>query len=505
MKKSRIEKSSKTAAHGIIYQIIVLSFSFIGRTIFVKTLGSEYLGINGLFSNILTVLALAELGFGTAINYSLYRPIAEHNTKAITALMNFYKKVYNIIAVGVLGIGLSLIPFLDMIVNLQQDIPHLKIYYVLVLLQTVISYCFAYKMAILNANQQGYMVSNYGMVTYILQFVLQSAFLILTHNFIIYLCIQILCTFVNNLLIAHKVDKVYPELKGKDTLSKQERKSIFTNVKALFVYKVGSVILNGTDNILISTLVGTIWVGIYSNYILLINSIRGFVVIIFNSIQASIGNLSVSEDNEKQYFMFKVLNLLCFLIYGFCSICFLVLFDDFMMIWLGKDFLLGQLTLAIVVLNFFIPGSLSITSLFRDSVGLFKKTKYVFLVTALLNLVLSIVFAQFWGLNGILFATLVARLLTNFWYEPYVLLKQYFHKSAKGYFIQAAGQLVVIFVLAVAIKMLLSFLPCTIIWFFVKCLLCAGIVLTVFWLGARKTAEYKYLYDNLFRRFIKKK
>ena len=231
MGESRIVKSSYNAIFGILYQIVVLVFSFASRTIFIKILGSEYLGINGLFGNILTVLSLAELGFSSAINYSLYKPIADHDVHKIAALMKFFKKIYYVVATVVLGIGLSLVPVLRYLVNVETDIPNLTLYYILILMQTVISYLFVYKMAIINANQQGYLVSNYGIFTYILQFVLQNAMLIMTHNFALYLSVQILCTLINNLLISHKADLVYPELKYQDRLKKSEKIAIFRNVK----------------------------------------------------------------------------------------------------------------------------------------------------------------------------------------------------------------------------------------------------------------------------------
>lgn len=502
MSESRIVKSSYNAFFGILYQIVVLVFSFVSRTIFIKILGREYLGINGLFGNILTVLSLAELGFSSAINYSLYKPIADYDVHKIAAVMNFFKKIYHIVASVVLGIGLSLVPVLRYLVNVETDIPNLTLYYILILMQTVISYLFVYKMAILNANQQGYLVSNYGIFTYILQFVLQNAMLVITHNFALYLSVQILCTLINNLLISRKADLVYPELRYKDCLEKAERIEIFRNVKALFLYRIGAVILNGTDNILISTLVGTIWVGIYSNYLMLVNAVKGFVTIVFNAMQASIGNLSVKEDLDTQFTLFKVLDLLCFCCYGFCAICFWTLLDKFIFIWLGADFLLEPYVVAIIVFNFYIPGVLSITSMYRDATGMFKQTKFIFLTTAFLNLILSIILGKIWGLTGILAATLIARLCTNFWFEPFIIYKYYFKRKVCGFFVNQIARIIFILILVGLYSFIFSFIPLNVGTLMIESAACGVGSLFAIWLYIRSKEEYTYIYENLIKKLL---
>lgn len=498
---SRINKSMYTAMAGFIYQITVLVCGFVGRTIFIKVLGSEYLGINGLFSNILTILSLAELGFGTAINYCLYRPLAENDEDKIVALMHYYKKIYNVIAITVFFAGISLTPFLKYLVNTKSEIPNLSLYYIIILLQTVVSYLFVYKMALLNANQQGYLVTKYGIITYILQFLMQSIFLIYTHNFILYLITSIISTLINNILISRKVDKTYNYLDRKVYLNKKEKKEIFKNVKSLFVYRIGGVILNGTDNILISIMVGTSSVGIYSNYLMLVNSVKGFVTILFRSVQASIGNLSVSEDKDKQMEIFKILDFTAFFFYGSCAVCFWSLLNEFIVLWLGKQYVLSEVVVAIIVLNFYIPGTLEITTMFRDAVGLFNKTKYVFLLTSLINLIVSIILGSRFGLAGVLGGTIVARLLTNFIYEPYVLYNTYFKKSSTEYFIKQFIQICMIVFMVIILKLVFSLMGNGFLWFIVKTIITGNFIIVFFWLAYHKTPEYKYIIDNIIKPF----
>lgn len=497
--KSRIEKSMQTAVFGIVQQVVVLLCSFIGRTIFIHTLGSEYLGINGLFSNILTILSLAELGFGTAINYCLYKPLAENDQKKIAALMNYYRRIYSIIALIVFLVGISLTPFLDYLVKSDSDIPHLKLYYCLILMQTVVSYCFVYKMALFNANQQGYMVTKYGIFTYVLQFLLQSVFLVTTHNFSLYLISAIACTLINNILISRKADKTYTYMNKSAQLSREEKRNIFTSVKSLFVYRIGGVLLNGTDNILISMLSGLSSVGLYSNYLMIVGAVKGFVTILFRSVQASIGNLSVSESRETQLKLFQVMDLVSFAMYGGCAICFWALLNEFILVWIGQDYLFSEVIVAIIVLNFYIPGTLEITTMFRDAIGLFNKTKYVYLCTSILNLVFSIVLGKVFGLAGVLSGTIISRLMTNFAYEPYVLFHTHFNCSSKEYFVKQAFQIVFIFVNVACIKALFSMMGVGFWWLLVKFATTGIWVLLAFWVVYHKTNEYRYIVDNVLR------
>lgn len=509
---SRIKKSMQTAVAGIVYQIIVLFCSFIGRTVFIHTLGSEYLGVNGLFSNILTILSLAELGFGTAINFCLYKPLADNDEKKIAALMNYYKKIYNTIAAIVFVIGLSLTPFLEYLVKGNSDIPHIQFYYILILMRTAVSYCFVYKMALFNANQQGYLVTNYGIFTYVLQFLLQNIFLITTHDFSLYLLASIICTLLNNILISCKADRTYPFVNSNEQLTRSEKKDIFRSVKSLFVYRIGGVLLNGTDNILISVIVGVSSVGIYSNYLMVINSVKGFITILFRSVQASIGNLSVSESREKQLNLFNVMDFVAFVLYGGCTICFWALLNEFILVWIGSKYLFNDIIVAIIVMNFYIPGTLEITTMYRDAIGLFNKTKYVYLCTSLLNLVFSLVLGRLFGLAGILSGTIIARLLTNFVYEPYVLFNNHFKCSCKKYFVRQVLQLIFIFLNTFFIKGVFSFMGEGIFWLFAKFVFTGLWLVVIFWLLYHKTAEYLYIMDvvlmpklNNIKRFVFRK
>lgn len=285
--KSRFQNSMLNLLSGFGYKILTLLTAFLVRTVFVKCLNEEYLGINGLYSSVLTMLSLAELGFGTAMVYSMYKPLANKDEVKLQQLMNLYKNVYRIIGTVILIIGLCIIPFLDYIIAEQPDIEGLTFYYVLFLLNTVVSYWFfAYRNSILNADQKSYVITKYSCIFNLIKTILQIILIVVFHSYAIYLIVQILCTIFQNVFVAYKVKKIYPFFseKSTDKLPKDEKKHIFKDVKALMLSKIAHTVLNSTDNIIISAFVGLNWVGLLSNMVLITDSITGVLCQITSSI-----------------------------------------------------------------------------------------------------------------------------------------------------------------------------------------------------------------------------
>ena len=312
--KSRTKNALLNMISGSTMQIINVLLGFVSRTIFIKLLNADYLGVNSLYSNILMVLSFAELGIGNAIAFCLYEPIANNDKKRIQALMKFYKKAYSFIGIIIFIIGLGLIPFMNIIIKNPPNIKeNLTLIYILFLLNTSISYFFSYKKTLIIADQKVYIENFYNRLFQIIQVIAQSILLLLTHQYLAYLIIYLVCTILLNVSLAKKADKLYPLLQEKNDnkLSKEEIHSIFKNVKALFVYKFGAVILDGTDSIIISAIINITTVGISSNYTLLINSVSNIVGQGFNGITASIGNLAAQGDKKKIRTVINELRLLC--------------------------------------------------------------------------------------------------------------------------------------------------------------------------------------------------
>lgn len=430
-----MKNSVRNIFYRLMSQIASIVLKFVSRTIFIYILGVEYLGINGLFTEILQMLSLADLGFNTAMVFSMYKPLANHDEIRLTQLVALYKRIYTIIAVVISVIGVCLVPFLKYLVNLDEDIPYLKVYYLLYLANTVSSYLVVYKTSILNADQKSYLVSKYNTIFSFLSLIVTSVFLLLTHNFMVYLIIQVAVTYTNNFYVSHIAEKQYPYINNKvEKLPKEEGKQIFENVKSVFIYKVANVLVGSTDNTLISVLIGTIEVGFYSNYCMIVNNITLFINIIFSSITASIGNMVVEENKEKNYEVYCLMQFISFCLSSVAITVTYLVINDLIRVWLGEKYVLEELISLAIALNMYFSVVLMPIWSYREATGMYLQTKYVMVATAIVNLVVSILLGKILGLAGILFATSIARISTYFWYEPKLLFKQFFGEKVWNYY-----------------------------------------------------------------------
>ncbi len=440
---SRTRKSIKNIFWGIFYQALLIILNFVLRSIFIKKLSAEYLGVNGLFSNILSVLSLAELGIGNAIIYTMYKPLKENNEKEISSILNFYKKIYAIIGTIIFLVGILLIPFLKQIVKLENEMPNLRVYYILYLLNTVSSYFLVAKTSIFTADQKDYVLKKINISFNIVKFILQAILLIAFNSYLLYLLAQIVITIMNNMINLLITYKKYPFLrKQKEKIKLNTKKIILNNVKSLFLYQFGGVILNNTDNILISMICGTVNVGLYSNYSIIISSVENVISNIFTATLASIGNYNVDNSEKERYKLFNILDMISYWLYGCISIIFGVAINDFIEVWIGKDYILGNSVVIISVVNFYLRGILYPILCFRNTTTLFKKTKYIMLYASVINIVLSIFLGLKIGLTGILIATALSRILTNIWYEPKILFKEYFKENVFKYYLKKLFQII---------------------------------------------------------------
>lgn len=443
-----IEGRTKKAARNITYnvgnQILSLVLTFVSRTFFIKYLGAEYLGISGLFVDILNMLSLADLGFNTAMVYSLYEPLKNNNQERISALITFYRKIYLLIALAVSVIGVALIPVLPYIINLENDIPNINIYYLLSLANVVVSYLCVYKTSVLNADQKQYKVTTVTIIVGTVRTIIQILFLVFFKSYLLYLIIGCAGVFTTNIVSSFIATKEYPYIKTKRALNTEERKDIFVNIRSVFLYKVSTVLITATDNTLISILVGTLAVGYYSNYLLLQNKIVLFYSIIFTSLTASIGNLVVSENDEKRYAVFNAAQSLCFVICGIIVPCYVVLINDFIKIWAGSEYVLSISATIAIGMNMYLSCALQPLWSFREATGLYKKTKWIIVVCAVLNILLSILLGKLMGVAGIIFASSISKICTYIWYEPMVLFKDYFSRKPAKYYFSLFGNLILV-------------------------------------------------------------
>ncbi len=440
MAESRTKKSTINAGSALFTRILTLFLGFISRSIFLKFLTTEYLGVNGLFSNVLTMLSFAELGIGNVIQFNLYKPIKNGDTEKIKSLMHFYKIAYRIIAGSVFVLGVALLPFMGFIIDEKPAIPEsLTIIYLLFIANSASSYLLSYKQTLLQADQKAYIVTLANSAMTIVLNIVHIAILFLTKNYLIYLVGTVACTIINNWFISVYVNKKYPYLLDKDftRLPSQEKKEMFINVKALSISKVAGVACNGTDNIIITKMLGLTSVGLASNYTLIINTMSGMLYSMLTSITGSVGNLNVEVDLLKRKRVFDQLMLASYLIYSCICTCIIVLINCFIAdVWLGQQYVIDMVTIVALVMIAFQSGMNFTAYTFRTTVGCFDEVKYVYVLTAILNIGLSILMGLWIGLAGVFLATTISKLLTSELADGYYSYKRALNNKPIKYFIK---------------------------------------------------------------------
>lgn len=498
---SRTFNSMKNIIMGFMSQGIVLGVGFVNRIVFTRCLTAEYLGVNGLFTNILSMLSLAELGIGTAIVYALYKPLAEKNEKEIAILMNYFAKAYKVIGCVVAVVGVLLLPFLDLLIGATPNIEeNIYVIYLLYLFNTSLSYFFTYKSSLLTADQKNYVLTSIYSGIMVLQCVLQCIILVFTQNYILYLVCQVVGTLIYNIIISKVAEKEYSFIHNykNQKLDNQTQKALFINIKALVITKISGILVNSTDNIIITALKGLKTTGLSSNYVLLTNTLNSILTMIFSSMTASIGNANAVENDNRKKQIFYAINLLNFWLYGWCTISFIVLADDIIKSCFGEQYLLPLNIVVILAINFYTVGMQNAVWTYYSTLGLFDHGKYLGLITGLTNLVLSIVLGNMHGLFGILVATFISRLLTNLWYSPYALFRYGFHGGFLTYCKRYLQQVFQLMITMAIVCMITRFkIENFYIEFGLKLLICVVMPNVLFLAFTFKTEEFQELKGKL--------
>jgi O-antigen/teichoic acid export membrane protein len=447
VKDSKASYVAKNVSTGVVTQVISLLVSFVSRTIFIIALGNEYLSVNGLFTNVLTILSFTELGIGSAIIYSLYKPIVDNNHSKIGEYINLYATAYRWIACIILGLGICVIPFLDKIINNVPNIhENITVLYVLFLLNTVCSYICGYKKSLLIAYQKNYIVISITTVMHVVQLGLQAIALFVWHDYMLYLYIMIGVTLTINIITTAYVNKIYPWIKQyqKNVLPKVERNQVFLNIKNIVIYKLGSVILGGSDNIIISGIIRTTLVGICSNYVMVISSVTAIVNQAISGISASIGQYNVSASTEDNKRVYDQLCLMSFYAFGSMTVVLSCALSPFIKLWLGESYLLSPVVSLSLALGFYSLTINSIPSSYRSAMGLFKEARLAPFYAAIVNITLSIIGAKIIGLVGVFVATYIARFTTFCVIDPYYVMTRGFRMKPYAYYVQFAIRLVIV-------------------------------------------------------------
>ncbi|MEB2629681.1 polysaccharide biosynthesis C-terminal domain-containing protein [Peribacillus frigoritolerans] len=496
MKIDRKLNSTRNFIFGLINRLVSLLLPFVLRTIMIYTLGVEYLGLSSLFSSILLTLSLAELGFGSAIVYSMYKPIAEDDKAKICALLNLYKKFYRLIGCILLAIGLCITPFLEhLIKGSYPNDTNLYLLYFIYLGNTVISYfLFAYKQSLLIAYQRNDILSNIGTVTNFALYFLQIVILLMFKNYYLYIIILPISTVINNIIISKIVNKKYPGYICSGSVGTEDLKDIKKRVGALVGHRLSGTVVKSADNLVISAWLGLTILAVYNNYFIIITAIIGILSVINTAITPSIGNSIVVEKVEKNYRDFNMVFLLYAWLVGWSTITLIVLLQPFMILWMGRNMLLPFSTVLLFGTYFYILLIRQTVLIYKDAAGMWWSDRYKPYIEAITNLVLNITLVNYIGINGVLISTIVSMVLVAIPWETYALFKNYFNISPIKYYLKFVTYIILTFFAAIiTYKICSSISDGNFSYLIVKFLICLVVPNIVFLLAIYRTQEFKGL------------
>lgn len=506
MQINKTQNAARNMFFGTVQKIVNIIMPFITRTAMIYTLGANYLGLNSLFTSILQVLNLAELGVGSAMIFSMYKPIAEDDRDTICALMRLYKIYYRVIGLVILAAGIAITPFVPMLI--KKDIPNGINIYVLYLMNlgsTVLSYwLFAYKNCLLYAHQRNDVIDRTSTIVICVQQVLQLLILFVFKNYYFYLIIVLGAQVAKNLINAFIVSKMYPEYIPRGTLEKEKVRVINQRVKDLFTSKIGSVVINSADSIVISAFMGLTALAMYQNYYYIMNSVSTFVFVIFSACTAGIGNSLITNSLQKNYRDFKDLTFIIAWISGFCVCCFYSLNQPFMKIWVGEDMMYGMDVVVLFCIYFYLYILSGVFSTYKDAAGIWHEDRFRAIIGAAVNLVINIAFVRKFGIYAILMSTILSYIVVNIPWLIYNLFHVLFKLSPQKYVFRTVVYVGVTVIICMINGFLCECIPIGgIVGLLLRGLICLIIPNLLFFVVFHRTTEFKDCMV-LVKRMIKK-
>lgn len=502
MASSRLKNTKRNIIWSYIDFAITLIFQFVSRTIIIHVLGSQYLGLSSLFSSILQVLNMAELGFSSAVIYNLYKPIAENDADAVCALLAFYRKIYRIVGTIIILIGLILVPFLPHLIKGSYP-ESINIYtlYLLYLANTGISYfLFAYKASLLNALQRMDLVKIAYSIINITQCIFQILVLVLFKNYYLFVIGTILGSASKNLLAAYFAKRNFPQYVCKGVISNSTRQSIWKRVRGLLICKISGVTYTTFDSIILSAMIGLVPVAVYNNYITIYNSVANIIILIRHAMQASVGNSVASESIEKNYKDVFVWQFLFSSIAIFCSTCLMCLYQPFMTLWMGKEMLLTQIDVLILSLLFYISTVQHAFYLYLSGNGLWWELRWPYILSTVTNLILNVLLCQYLGITGIIFATLIAQFVFGLMWQSTIIFREYFKRSVSEYLKRQLKYTVIGMLIGLVSYSICGLISIENIWgLFLKALICLILCPTSLLLIFKNTREFSQSKDLAIR------
>ena len=505
MKTERVKNSVFNSISNLLISFSVTILSFILRTIFIKMLGEQCLGLEGLFTNILTLLSLAELGFTLTISFSLYDPLSKKDYRKIKLLLNYFKKVYRKIGSFIFITGILCMPLLPRIAKGYTVSYNIYIIFLLFLINTSLSYFTSYNFVLLEADQKKYKITHIRLICSILLYGLQIISLVVFKNFIIYILILIIMKqaekIVTYMYIRINYKEVYNIDEKSEKLDPSSKKSIEKNIKGVLFHKIGDFAVNGTDNILISSIINISITGIYANYLSIVGVIKTFINSLISASTATFGNLNVEESIKVKNNVFNVINMISGITIGICTICFFCIANDFVLFWVGKRFVLGTSSVIIISANIFLACMLIPIDVVKNSTGLYYIDRYIGIIQAFVNLIASIIFGKLFGLNGILIGTTISYLTTVTWTKPYMVYKYIFKESFVKYIRNLLLNICMVVFICIVSNYIFRFInikSSVFLLMIIKCLICSICYVILYTLVYHQTEQFKYIKGLVF-------
>ena len=480
-------------------RVLDMAFPFLNRTLFLWLLGPEYLGLNGLFRSVIGVLSLAELGFGMAIDCSMYKAIAEDDSRLVCAYLKFYRTVYRCVGSAIFGIGLCLLPFLRRLVH--GDVPadvDLHVLFLIHLVNTSLGYfLFAYRRSVLGAYNRKDVLANIATSVSMTQYAAVFLVLLLTRNYYCYVAVTVAFTALCNLLVYWQSRRLFPGAVPQGQLPEAQRRKVMSDVKAVFMHKVGSAVSFTFDNVVVSAFLGLVAVAAYGNYYYVYTAVAGLVGILGYSMMGGFGNKIHTESRDENFRLFMKANRLVTLAVAWCAAMMTALYQPFIEVWTKGDPALVRhfLTPALVVAFFYVSQSRLVFHTYKSAAAIWREDRWKPIVSAVANLAMNLTFIIFlpdeYKLDGVILSTILAFVLIEIPWESRVLFTVFFNRAqSREYWKSQAASLAATVALCVVAWCAAELVPLDgfgglLAKGAVAALVSGGVALALFWRDAR--------------------
>lgn len=494
MKIASTKNTVRGAFFGVINKVVMIIMPFIIRSLLIHKIGAEYAGLSSLFTSILKVLNVAELGFVSAATFSLYKPIAEEDTDKVCALLSFYRKINYTLGLIIFVAGLAMLPFLDHLIDgsYPADV-NLRILYFIYLIDSAASYfLFSYKNMILYAYQRVDVITIISTVVHLAMYVGQIVALVVFRSFYAYSIMIIVYSVSNNLVLARYVSKKFPQYRCRGSLTKMEKSGILKNAYGMLLFKICQVTRNSLDTVFISASIGLTAAAIYSNYYQIFAGVVSIQSIIRESMKGGIGNKIALNSPEKNHE--DMLNFMYLYAWfsGVCTACMLCLYQPFIRFWVGAEMMLDETTMIAFCVYFYVTSIGSIRFLYHQSAGLFWTKRYWTVAETVVNLVGNYVLIKYFGVLGIVCSTIISLITIDFFYSSTIVYDHYFKNGKISTYFKKHG----LYFLITAAGCIPAYLICNIIpveglWgLCIRLAVCLIVSNSIFWSCYKRLPEY---------------